>query len=202
MGRGKALHRAVRRAQRLPPVRVVQGVRAVDGLVSGIIGVRLAVVEVAELVRAVRVPEREDRCARDIADASRRAHVVGRIGRVVAEARQQRVEELSSLRGEEIDQRPIRRDRHGVRLVVPRALRGRAPESPSQARPDRLRCVRSPCIVHAGVHDGERACGMHRRKRGVADGLEQRRVPLQDDVVAAGGRASRRRPFRRRREQQ
>ena len=199
-GLGHDGSRRVDVAQRLPAIRVVDGCRIEFGagsqihrivcrLVAGVVRVgnaRLPAGLVAELVRAVPVPEVEDRAGGHIPDSRRRAAVIRRVGSVVTEPAHQGIENARPVTWEEIDRRSVRREADRRVDVGQRALSGWPAESAAESGPDRVMVVGGPGVKDAGVDDGEGARDHRRTELRIPNSLQRRRVPQQNDAVAGG----------------
>ena len=189
--REERLRRAVGAAQRLPARRIVEVLRIVHRRVAGVVGVRRAAVQVAELVGAVGVTDGEHRVAGGVADAGGRGDAGRAVERIEAEIAQRRVE-ARDLRREQVGERAMRRVADGAGLVRQRALRLWPAQGAAEAGAVGAVIVGGPGVEHAGVGDGERPGRHRRREPDGAHGLEQRGVPAQHRVVC---RRRRRRTF-------
>ena len=135
--------------ERLPAVRIRDERRRIHRDVSGVIGVR-ARREVAELVRAVRVPRGQDRRRGGVAHSPRRGGIHRAVLRRVPLLREEGVV-VRGLGGEEVDDGAVAGVADRFRLVGAGALRRRAFSSPcgrSSAPPRRRRRSRRrtwPC---------------------------------------------------------
>ncbi len=170
--------------ERLPAIRVHDrgGLRRVDRRVTRPVGIR-ARVQIAELVRAVPVPVLEH-CRRGrVADPDGGAKVARLVVPIVADRRHQRVE-LRSLRGEEVDERAVRGEAQRFRAVRVAALLGRPAPLPARTRRNRDVVVSGPRVEDCRVENGDRARDDRRARLGLANRLQERLVPLQDDIVA------------------
>ena len=95
----------------------------------------------------------------------------------------QRIEDGGPAARKQIDRRPVDGVADGLDLVLVSALSSGTTQRVAEARADREPVVRGPGVVSARVRDGERA-GDHRwAQLGVAHRLQERLVPLHDDVL-------------------
>ena len=184
-------------AQRLPPIRVVDGrgieVAArpeihgiVDRRVAGVIRVgdtRISTWLIAQLVCAVMMPVLEDRLRGHISDSLGAAEVGRRIGRVEPQPPHQWIEDAGPVAGEEIDRRPVRGETDGRVDVGQGSLGWRPAQSPAEPRAHGAMVVGGPGIEDARLNNRQGA-GHHRwAEPGLSDALKCRLVPEEDNAV-------------------